>query len=333
MQHCLELAQKGAGYVAPNPMVGSVIVHKDKIIGEGYHTKYGAAHAEVEALNSVSEKDLLKDSTLYVSLEPCNHQGKTPPCTKAILEANVPSIVVGTRDPNPKVSGTGILQLKSKGVEVLEDILKVECEDLNRRYFTFVTKKRPYIILKWAQTGDGYIARDDYSSKWISSEESRKLVHNWRSEEAAIMVGTNTAVYDNPSLTVREVEGLNPLRVVLDKNLRIPKTHNIFTDGDQTVVFNADEDDEQGQTRYIKIPFDNTLNEILEALYSMDVLSLFVEGGAGLLSSFIAENLWDEARVFISNQKFGTGIKAPILSADLKATENISSDTLNIFRN
>ena len=334
MRRCIELAQLGAQNVAPNPMVGSVIVHADKIISEGYHKKFGEPHAEIEAINSVTNPELLKKSTLYVNLEPCSHYGKTPPCADAILKAEIPTVVVGCRDSSAEVSGAGIQKLREHGVEVVESILEKECRYLNKRFFTFHEKKRPYIILKWAQTSDGFIALKDYSSKWISSDESRKLVHKWRAVESAILIGTNTAVYDNPTLTVRHVDGPDPLRIVLDRSLRIPQSHALLSDGKPTIVFNESKTATEGSVSYIEISFkENFFKNVLNILFEQKVLSIFVEGGAKLLSSFIKENLWDEARVFTSNKKYVEGIAAPQITGESVGIEQVNSDELRYFIN
>jgi diaminohydroxyphosphoribosylaminopyrimidine deaminase / 5-amino-6-(5-phosphoribosylamino)uracil reductase len=228
MQRAIQLAKLGLGNVAPNPMVGAVIVYNDIIIGEGYHQKYGEAHAEVNAINSVKNKELLNESTIYVSLEPCSHYGKTPPCANLIVENGIKKVVIGCSDPNPLVAGNGIKILIEAQIEVIDNVLEKECIELNKRFFTYINKNRPFIILKWAQTANGFIARENFDSKWISCEESRMWVHKWRAEEAAILVGKNTAKYDNPSLTVRDWNGKNPLRVVLDYHLELPLTHHLF---------------------------------------------------------------------------------------------------------
>lgn len=330
MQRALELAELGGRAVMPNPMVGAVIVCDGKIIGSGYHTKFGQAHAEVEAVRSVSDKELLSRSTLYVTLEPCNHFGKTPPCVDLILEHRIPHVVIATRDPFKEVNGKGIARLIEAGVKVEEGVLEKEAQELNKRFFTAHTLQRPYVILKWAETRDQFIARTDGSSKWISSEESRKLVHTWRSEEMAIMVGTNTASIDDPELTVRLVTGENPQRIVLDRECRLPKNLKLFDGSVSTLIFNAHINESAQNLEFIKT--DLELKNILKELYSRNIISLFVEGGAKLLSSFLDLSLWDEARVFQSRETFGNGIKAPKLTERPVSQVMVGGDTLTIFR-
>lgn len=339
MNRCLELARLGAGSVAPNPMVGCVIVHEGKIIGEGYHQKYGKAHAEVNAINSVKNIDLLKKSTLYVTLEPCAHFGLTPPCSDLIVKNKIPKVMIGTIDPFAKVAGKGIDKLKKAGIEVTVGILKIECSELNKRFFTFHKKKRPYIILKWAQTLDGFIDIDRTEEKygeptWITGKKALLRVHKLRSVEDAIIVGTNTAEKDNPSLTVRHCKGRSPVRVVLDNNLRLPQTLNLFDKTVKTLVLNSIQNKEENNISFIKIDFNkNIIPQILEELYKLKLQSLIVEGGKQLLESFIETNLWDEAHIFIGNKYFHKGIYAPEISSERYSTEFIESDKLIIFRN
>ncbi len=339
IKKCIELAQKGAGYVSPNPMVGCVIVHNGEIIGQGYHQKHGEAHAEVNAINSVKDQSLLTKSTIYVSLEPCAHYGLTPPCSDLIVAKQIPKVVVGSIDPYAKVAGKGIERLKNAGIEVTTGVLKNECDELNKRFFTFHQKKRPYIFLKWAQTLDGFIdidrsAKDYGEPTWITGHEALIQVHHMRAEEDAIMVGTNTAEKDNPSLTVRHCEGKNPLRVVLDKNLRLSSTLHLFDNSTRTIVFNSLKNELQEKTEYVQIDFTRNLTaQILEELHQQNVLSLIIEGGKQLLETFIAENLWDEAHVYTGNKYFTKGIAAPQLNCSLHQTEKIQDDTLIIFRN
>ncbi|GHS90128.1 riboflavin biosynthesis protein RibD [Bacteroidia bacterium] len=294
MQRCLQLAKNGISQVAPNPMVGSVIVCDERIIGEGFHKRYGGHHAEVEAINSVKDTSLLKKSTLYVNLEPCSHFGKTPPCADLIIATQIPKVVIGTRDPNPKVAGRGIRKLQEAGIEVVEGILEPEGQFFNRRFLTFITQQRPYIILKWAQSTDGYIGKQGKNIR-ISDEFSRILLHKWRSEEAAVMVGTTTAIIDNPQLNVRHYYGRQPLRVTVDTHGRLPKDLNLL--------------DTSQQDTHIYTTHD--LHAIVSNLYERGIQSLIVEGGAQLLNSFLAENLWDEARIIKSAMILGDGIKAP----------------------
>lgn len=339
MARCLELARKGAGNVSPNPMVGSVIVYNDQIIGEGYHEKYGEAHAEVNAVASVKNKELLKESTMYVTLEPCSHYGKTPPCSDLIIEKQIPRVVIGTVDPFAKVAGRGIEKLKKAGIDVTLDILGEECRELNKRFFTFHKKKRPYIILKWAQTLDGFIDIDRTAANfgeptWITGNKALQGVHKMRAEEDAIVVGTNTAQKDNPSLTVRHCEGKNPLRIVLDKSLRLSGNLNLFDNSAETLVFNSLENKISGKTEFIKIDFSqNIIAQILEILHKRNVLSLIVEGGKHLLDSFISENVWDEAHVYTGIKEFKSGVAAPVLNRKPDTIKKIESDVLRVFRN
>jgi len=339
MMRCLELARLGAGSVAPNPMVGCVIVCREKIIGEGFHQKHGEAHAEVNAINAVANAELLKESTLYVSLEPCAHHGLTPPCSDLIAEKQIPRVVIGTVDPFSEVSGKGIEKLRRAGIEVEVGMLEEECRELNRRFFTFHEKKRPYIILKWAQTCDGFIDIKRESENfgkptWITGDLALRLVHKIRSEEGAILVGTNTAEKDNPSLTVRHWAGKNPLRAVIDKTLRLPKNLNLFDGAAKTLVFNSEKEKETEATAWVKIPFgENSIYMLLSELHRRKVLSVIVEGGKQLLDSFISAGLWDEAHVFTGNKFFHSGIRAPEFTGTLTGSEPLDADRLNIFRN
>jgi len=339
IKRCIELARKGAGYVSPNPMVGCVIVHNGEIIGEGFHQKHGEAHAEVNAINAVKDQLLLKESTIYVSLEPCAHYGLTPPCSDLIVLKQIPKVVIGSIDPFAKVAGKGIERLKNAGIEVTTGVLKDECDELNKRFFTFHQKKRPYIFLKWAQTLDGFIdidrtAEDFGEPTWITGNEALLRVHQMRAEEDAIMVGTNTAEKDNPSLTVRHCEGKNPLRIVLDKDLRLPSKLNLFDNSTKTLVFNSIKNELNGNTEFVQIDFSkNLLEQILDTLHQQNVLSLIVEGGKQLLETFISENLWDEAHVYTGNKYFKNGIPAPLLTGKPNLTEKIQQDSLDIFRN
>jgi diaminohydroxyphosphoribosylaminopyrimidine deaminase / 5-amino-6-(5-phosphoribosylamino)uracil reductase len=339
MKRCLELAVKGLGSAAPNPMVGSVIVYDGKIIGEGYHRKYGEAHAEVNAISSVTDKELLKKATLYVNLEPCSHFGKTPPCADLIIEHKIPNVVIGSIDSNSLVSGKGIEKLIQAGIDVRTGVLEEECKKLNKRFFTYHEKKRPYIILKWAQTADGFIdskRNEENTSKpiQISNSDSKKLLHLWRSQEQAIMIGTNTALLDNPQLTVREVKGKNPLRITVDKWLRIPKQFNLFDKSTPTMIFTSVEAPSETNLEFIRIDFEKkVIPQILEELYKRNIHSVMVEGGELLLNSFIDENFWDSARVFISDKTIGKGVSAPVLKKQPVVKENISGDKLLFYVN
>jgi diaminohydroxyphosphoribosylaminopyrimidine deaminase/5-amino-6-(5-phosphoribosylamino)uracil reductase len=341
MQRCIELAELGRGYVAPNPMVGSVIVFDGKIIGEGFHQQYGKAHAEVNAINSVKDESLLAKSTIYVSLEPCAHFGKTPPCSDLIIASKIPKVVIGCVDTFSEVSGKGIEKLKDAGIKVITDILKDECRDLNKRFFTFHEQKRPFIILKWAESLDGYIGKHSITSSKnlskgikISNGLSQALVHKWRSEEQAIMVGTNTALYDNPQLNVRLWEGENPVRIVLDKALRLPNDLVIFDNSTATIIFNAVKNENILNTHFIKVDFDKSLiKQVLQHLYDLEIQSVIVEGGAQLLQSFIDAGLWDEARVFKGKTMLESGTKAPIIDGTLIKIEDIDGDKLTTLAN
>lgn len=349
MHRCLELAQLGAGNVAPNPMVGAVLVYNDRIIGEGYHRQYGKAHAEPNCIASVKDEDkhLIEKSTLYVSLEPCAHFGKTPPCADLIVEKKIPKVVIGCRDPFVLVNGKGIEKLKAANVEVELGILEKECKELNKRFFTFHTQHRPYGILKWAQTFDGKIANEDYSRIQISNEHTNRIVHKWRSEEMAIAVGTNTALFDDPELTTRLSPGKNPIRIVVDMNLRLPKSLELFNSKTPTIVFNAKkhtlplekisiEELRQIGTGFYQVTEDISLvHQMMNALYRMNIQSLLIEGGSYLLQSFIDEEMWDETREITNEQlSIGAGLPAPVLkNGALQSSEQIFSDVIRIYKN
>jgi len=336
---CIELAKSGLRNTSPNPIVGCVITYNNKIIGEGYHQKYGEAHAEVNAINSVKNKELLKNSTLYVTLEPCSHFGKTPPCTDLIVKMGFPRVVISCSDPNPQVSGKGIKILQNAGIEVITGVLKKEYEWENRRFFTFHNKKRPYIILKWAKTLDGFIdvIRNNNvpNINWITNETCKTLVHKWRTEEQAILIGTTTAINDNPELTARNYNGNNPLRIVIDKNLLLPKNLKIFTNTANTLMIT--EKSKYTNTNNIKhciLNFDNNFEEsLLNELYKLNIQSIIIEGGLFTLNSFINKNLWDEARVFTGNKKFEKGLKAPEIKGELLSKEKIGDCGLEVFTN
>ena len=335
MSRCIQLAKLGAGNVAPNPMVGALLVYEDKIIGEGYHKKYGEAHAEVNCINSVEEKNksLIEKSTIYVSLEPCSHYGKTPPCADLIIKNKIKKVVIGCLDIYKEVSGKGIEKLLNAGLEVFTGVLENECSDLNKRFFTFHQKKRPYIILKWAQSSNGKIGSDNDERILISNDYSNRLVHKWRSEEAAILVGTNTALKDDPSLTTRLWKGKNPLRIVIDKELKLTSTLKIFNQEAQTIVFNSSENYIQENIRYIKLENGNFLQELLCSLYELNIQSVLVEGGTKTLQSFIDPGSWDEARV-ITNEKMiiENGIAAPEMkNFKLIKEEKYFNDVINYY--
>ncbi len=340
MQRCLELAKNGLGTTYPNPLVGSVVVCDNKIIGEGWHRKAGEPHAEVNAIHAVKDKNLLKKSTIYVNLEPCSHYGKTPPCSLLIVQMKIPNVVIGAIDQNSKVKGKGIAFLKKNGCNVTVGVLEKECNYLNRRFFTFHQKKRPYIILKWAQTKDGFIFPEitsDTEKKpiWISNNYSQQLVHKWRTEEASIMVGTNTVLQDNPKLNARTFFGRSPLRIALDKELRIPK-HYDFYDGETDTVLFTDKDTKKTGEKvfYERIDFKgDVIRQVLDVLYKMEIQSLIIEGGAITLQKFIDADAWDEARIFIGDVKFEKGIKAPSFNGNKTRELQIGSDKLLLYTN
>ncbi len=348
MQRCLQLAAMGAGRVAPNPMVGAVLVYKDRIIGEGYHEKYGEAHAEVNCINNVAENDksVIPESTLYVSLEPCAHFGKTPPCSSRIIENKIPAVVIGCRDSYREVNGKGIEKLKEAGIHVTVGVLENECLALNKRFFTFHNQQRPYIILKWAQSSDGKISPPlnppeggalepaGLGRLLISNELSNRLVHKWRSEEAAILVGTNTALMDDPSLTTRLWPGQDPVRLVIDKELKLPRHLKLFDANVETIVFNYLKNETNGKLHYHQLNRqDDLLTQLLAALYEKKLQSVLVEGGTKLLQSFIDAGLWDEARVICNEQLvIGNGLNAPVLKHQLLISEEkINTDTISFF--
>lgn len=336
MQRCFELALKGAGSVAPNPMVGAVLVYEEKIIGEGWHQQYGKAHAEVNCINAVKEEDrkLIQLSTLYVSLEPCAHYGKTPPCADLIIQYKIPKVVIGCADPFEKVDGKGIEKLKVAGVEVIQGILEKEAKELNKRFFTFHTKQRPYIILKWAQTADGKIAGLSGERLLISNEYSNRLVHKWRSEEAAILVGTNTTLLDNPELTTRLWEGHSPVRLIIDRKLKLPTDLKVFNQQVPTIIFNTIKHEEKENLLYYKLnDTNNLLPQIMDALYQRNIQSVLVEGGTSLLQSFIEEGIWDEARLITNTTlKIENGLSAPLLNNVYQIFEQqLLTDKIEIF--
>jgi diaminohydroxyphosphoribosylaminopyrimidine deaminase/5-amino-6-(5-phosphoribosylamino)uracil reductase len=345
IERCIQLAKNGLGTSYPNPLVGSVIVYENKIIGEGWHRKAGEPHAEVNAINSVKDKSLLRKATIYVSLEPCSHFGKTPPCCDLIIKSKIPNVVIGTVDPHVKVAGNGIRKLIEAGVKVTVGVLEEECNELNKRFFTFHQKKRPYIILKWAESQDSLIAPDATfrtnlnnnvkKPVWITNPYSRQLVHKWRSEEQAILVGTQTVIDDNPKLDVRDWTGSNPIRVVLDQNNRIPNDSHIFDNQSKTIVFTKT----TGDINKEKLTFDiidfrkNIAEQLAEAMYRHQIQSVIIEGGRQTLQTFIDANLWDEARVFSGNTIFAKGTKAPTLRKSYCEKHLIGQDELKISRN
>ncbi|MGB8704834.1 MAG: bifunctional diaminohydroxyphosphoribosylaminopyrimidine deaminase/5-amino-6-(5-phosphoribosylamino)uracil reductase RibD [Gillisia sp.] len=345
INRCMQLAENGLGTTYPNPLVGSVIVYENKIIGEGWHRKAGEAHAEVNAINSVADKTLLKKATIYVSLEPCSHFGKTPPCSDLIIASGFKKVVIGNVDPFEKVAGRGIKKLMDAGCEVQVGILEKKCSALNKRFFTFHQKRRPNIILKWAQSDDGFIApthKIERKPVWITNKYSNQLVHKWRSEEQAIVVGTNTAVADNPKLNTRLWKGKSPVRVLLDKNLRVSKDSALLDGSIKTIIIHDHELDDSAQNRmvfsenisYKDIDFEKDLAlQICNILYQQGLQSVIIEGGTRTLQTFIDENCWDEARIFTGKIRFKNGIKAPFIQGKPIKDTFIGSDKLQVLEN
>lgn len=338
MKRCLELAEKGFGHVAPNPMVGCVIVHNGQVIAEGFHRQYGGPHAEVDAISKVLNLSLLEGSTLYVNLEPCSHHGKTPPCADLIIEKKIPYVVMACQDPNPLVAGKGIAKLMHAGIDVKIGVEEDAALFLNRRFITSMRKKRPYIILKWAQSADGFIdhvrSAGQEGPAGISSDESLILSHTWRAQEAAILVGTNTVLADNPQLTVRHTQGKNPVRVTFDRRERIPSTAKILDGFAPTIVFNAEKNYTTEWAEYVRIDFDgDTLNHAMAELQQRNLQSVLVEGGAAILNEFVRAGLWDEARVFCSPKFLNGGVAAPAFNFPIAEKQNSGSDTVNIYYN
>lgn len=332
MSRAVDIAHRGLGEVSPNPLVGSVVVHQGKIIGEGWHRKYGEAHAEVNALEAVSDHTLLPESTIYVTLEPCSHTGHTPPCADRIIREGIRNVVIGCTDPDPRVNGRGIDRLKKAGVRVTTGVLERECYEMNRRFFRSIEKSRPYIILKWAQTSDGFMAREDHTSKWISGAPSRHIVHKWRAEEDAILVGGGTAVFDDPSLDTRDWPGRDPLRVVLDTREGLPVDLRMFTDDKPVLLFSPGTSVRAASVELVSLP-SMELSLILNNLNARNIRSVLVEGGGKILQSFIEADAWDEARVFIGPAEFGRGIRAPQVSFKPAGQQLIGQDVLLLFKN
>ena len=341
IKRCIELAKNGLGETYPNPMVGSVIVVNDVIIGEGWHKKAGEPHAEVNAVNSVKDKLQLKNATIYVNLEPCSHYGKTPPCSNLIVASGIKNVVIGIIDSNSKVSGRGVEYLKNNGCNVIVGVLEKQCAMLNKRFFTFHNKKRPFIILKWAETTDGFIdrLRDNTSEKspnWISNKYSQQVVHKMRAVEQAILVGTTTVLNDNPSLTVRSWKGNNPVRIILDRTLKIPNNYNLFDRSVNTIVLTEKKPTKSiiDNVQFEVVDFSKDLpKQICDILYKNEIQSVIIEGGSQTLQSFIDTNLWDEAYVFVGNNSFKTGLKAPKMKKVPIEIKIISTDTLKIYKN
>lgn len=330
MQRALDLAERGKGYVRPNPLVGCVLVHEGKIIGEGYHEQYGGPHAEVHAIASVTEPKLLEEATAYVSLEPCSHWGKTPPCANLLVEKGIKSVVVATLDPNPLVAGKGIKLLEEAGISVQVGLLEQEARWQNRRFFCQQEKQRPYVILKWAQTQDGFIARENFDSKWISCPQSRQLVHQWRAEEQAILVGKNTALHDNPRLNVRDWTGSDPIRVVLDSKLELPVGLHLFDQQIPTLCYNLLKSEKLTNLEWVQLP-QLSPEALLADLHARQIQSVLIEGGNQTLTQFLAAGLWDEARVFTAPIRFESGIAAPQLTLTPTESHAIGEDQLDIY--
>ena len=341
MQRCLELAQNGLGATYPNPLVGSVIVYKGRVIGEGWHRKAGEPHAEVNAINSVKEHDkhLLTKATLYVNLEPCAHHGRTPPCSDLIVRTSIPKVVVGSVDSFSKVAGKGIEHMRKNGVHVKVGLLQHEARLLNRRFFTFHEKKRPYIILKWAQTMDNYtdiIRKKDTPIQpyWITNKLARTVVHKWRTEEASILVGTNTVAKDNPKLNVRDWSGNQPLRLFIDRTLRLPQDISLRDGSQPTVCFTERDAVSKDNLTYVNLDFELPIEQqIIDYLYQHQVQTVFVEGGTQLLNSLYTSNLWDESRIFVGNKFFHAGLKAPDVKGELVYEDTCEDSHLFVFYN
>ena len=336
MHRCIELAGRAAGHVAPNPMVGAVLVHEGRVIGEGWHERFGEAHAEVNCINNAKKQgngELISKSAMYVSLEPCAHYGKTPPCADLIVKSKIPSVVIGCRDPFAEVNGKGIEKLRAAGVEVHVGLLEKESIDLNKRFFTFHKEKRPYIILKWAETANGKIGHANGERLYITNEISNRLVHRWRSEEAAILVGTNTALQDDPLLTNRHWHGPTPLRLVIDHQLRLPHNLKLMNGEVKTIIFNSKKQEEQRNLVYHKVK-DRNLEELLQAMYELKIQSVMVEGGSKLTQSFIDAGYWDEARVLRNRSMvIDAGIEAPVLyKGELERRMEMGEDEVSFFR-
>lgn len=332
IKRCIELAKKALGKTYPNPLVGSVIVHNGEIIGEGYHHKAGENHAEINAINSVKNKDLIPESTIYVSLEPCAHFGKTPPCALKIKELGFKKVVIGAMDSHDKVNGKGKKIIQDAGIEAVSGILEQECIELNKRFFTYHEKKRPYIILKWAESGDGFLDKD-FKPTAVSNTLVNQFVHQLRADEHAILVGTQTALNDNPSLTVRNAEGTNPVRILIDFDLKVPSNFNIYNNEARTLVLNAVKEGTEGSVQFIKTNRNNFLPELMEALYKEQIQSVIIEGGRFTLQQFINADLWDEAIVIRNeNLKLENGTKAPEFNHTADTIEDFRDNTVSFFR-
>lgn len=337
MQRALQLAKLGGVSVSPNPLVGAVIIHQDEIIGEGYHQKFGEAHAEVNAVNSVKDKSLFPESTIYVTLEPCSHFGKTPPCADLLVRSQFKRVVIAQIDPFSEVSGRGIEKLRNAGIQVDCGILEAEAKELNKRFITFHTKKRPFVTLKWAQTSDGFMDRDRSEQNqtginWISQPETQVITHRLRTSEQAILVGWRTVQNDNPSLTARAFAGTNPIRIVLDPQLQASQNATLFTDGLRTLILNGKEENVSGPVQYVKLE-NFSPESILSKLHELQINSVIIEGGAFTLTQFIESGLWDEALVIVGEHEFKSGMKAPVLSKMINHQVPFGNDLLNYYHN
>ncbi|CAH0265630.1 bifunctional diaminohydroxyphosphoribosylaminopyrimidine deaminase/5-amino-6-(5-phosphoribosylamino)uracil reductase RibD [Chryseobacterium sp. Bi04] len=331
IKRCIELAQKALGKTYPNPLVGSVIVHNGEIIGEGYHHKAGENHAEINAINSVKNKDLIPESTIYVSLEPCAHYGKTPPCALKIKELGFKKVVIGAMDSHDKVNGKGKKIIQDAGIEAISGILEKKCIELNKRFFTYHEKKRPYIILKWAESGDGFLDKD-FKPTAVSNLLVNQFVHQLRADEHAILVGTQTALNDNPSLTVRNAEGINPVRILIDFDLKIPENFKIHNKEARTLVLNSSKEGTEDHIQFIMIKKENFLQKLMETLYKEQIQSVIIEGGRFTLQQFIDSQLWDEAIVIKNeNLKLENGTKAPKFNYTASRIENYRDNTVSFF--
>tara|TARA_B100000787_G_scaffold64358_1_gene47277 strand:- start:21867 stop:22901 length:1035 start_codon:yes stop_codon:yes gene_type:complete len=337
IKRCLEISKFGIGTTRPNPFVGAVLVVDNKIIGEGFTSPYGGSHAEVNAICAVKDQSLLKKATIYVTLEPCSHQGKTPPCADLIIKSGIKKVVIGCEDSNALVAGKGIKRLQNSGCEVVVGVLEKECREHHKRFFTFHTKMRPYIILKWAQTSDGFVApktRMIQAPVWITNEYSRQLVHKWRSEEHGILVGTTTVLDDNPGLNIRQWKGENPIRIVIDKELKIPNNLKVYDGTVKTIFINENTTLTKGNIFFEKINFSKPIAlQICKLLFKHKIQSLIIEGGTATIQTFINENFWDEARVFVSKVNFNEGVKSPKFDHIHHKEENIKEDLLKMYLN
>lgn len=333
LKRCLELAKKALGKTFPNPLVGSVIVHEGKIIGEGFHQKAGEAHAEINAINSVKNKELLKESTIYVSLEPCSHFGKTPPCANKIAEIGFKKVVIGTLDSHEKVNGKGVEILQNAGIELSAGILEKESRDLNKRFFTFHERKRPYLILKWAQSADGFLDKDFKTTK-TSNSLVKQFVHTLRSEEHAILVGTQTALSDDPSLTTREISGRNPVRILIDLKLKVPRDAKIYNEDAPTIIFNSEKEETSGNIKFLKVEKENLVHQVMQKLFEENIQSVLIEGGSFTLQQFIDQNLWDEA-IIIKNENLvlESGTKAPQFNFEPYQVKDFRDNIVEFYRN